>query len=84
LRCEGILSFTRIANLGGKKLEKDGKRLRDQVATLKAAIEEAIDKGQKSVDGLSDVGRSGPVSSKKSAPTRTSAGSRVAGWGDDF
>jgi hypothetical protein len=84
LRCEGILSFTRIANLGGKKLEKDGKRLRDQVATLKAAIEEAIDKGQKSVGRLSDVHWCGPVSNKKSPPTRTNAGSRVASRLDDF
>jgi len=65
-------------------LAKDGKRLQDDVATLKTAIEEAINKGQKSVDGLSDVHWSGPVSNKKSAPTRTNSGSRTAGWLDDF
>ena len=77
---EGILSFTGITNLEGKKLEKDGKRLQDEVVTLKTAIEEAINKGQKSADGLDDVHWSGPDSNKKSAPTRTDAGSRAAGW----
>jgi hypothetical protein len=62
----------------------ESERLQDDVETLKAAIEEAINKGQKSVDGLSDVHWSGPVSNKKSAPTRTNAGSRTAGWVDDF
>jgi hypothetical protein len=73
-----------ITNRGSKKLEKDGKSLHDDVVTLKTAIEEAINKGQKSVDGLSDVHWSGPVSHKKSAPTRTNAGSRTAGRLADF
>jgi hypothetical protein len=73
-----------VINLGSKELEKDGKRIQEEVVTLKTAIEEAINKGQKSVDGLNDVHWSGPVSNKKSAPTRTNAGSRVAGWLDDF
>jgi hypothetical protein len=60
------------------------KRLHEEVVTLKTAIEEAINKGQKSVDGLSDVHWSGPVSNNKSAPTRTNAGSGVVGWVDDF
>jgi hypothetical protein len=60
-------------------LEKDGKRFQDQVVTLKTAIEEAINKGQKSVGGLSDVRRSGPVSHEDFALARTNAGSRVAG-----
>ena len=65
-------------------MEKDGKRLQDEVVTLKTAIEEAINKGQKSVDGPSDVHWSGPVSPKKSTPTRTNAGSEVVGRLDDF
>jgi hypothetical protein len=73
-----------MTNLGSTKLEKDGKCLQDQVVTLKTAIEEAINKGQKSMDGLSNVRRSGLVSHKDFALPRTNAGSRVAGWLDDF
>jgi len=65
-------------------LEMEVKSLHEEVVTLKTAIEEAINKGQKSVDGLSDVHWSGPVSNKKSVPTRVNSGLRVAGWGDDF
>ena len=81
---EGILSFTGITNRGSKKLEMEVERLQDDVAALKTAIKEAINKGQKSVDGLNDVHWSGPVSNKKSAPTRTNAGSRANGRIDDF
>ena len=65
-------------------MEREVKRLHDEVATLKTAIEEAINKGQKSVDGLSDIHWSGPVSNKKSVPTHMNAGSGVVGWVDDF
>jgi len=65
-------------------LEKDGKSLQDEVVTLKTAIEEAINKGQKSVGGLSGVRRSGLVSNKNFALTRTNAGSRVAARLADF
>ena len=81
---EGILSFTGTTNLRSKKLEREVERLQDEVVVLKTAIEEAINKGQKSVDGLSDVHWPGPVSNKKSAPTRTNAGSGVVGCVDDF
>ena len=59
-------------------------RLHDEVAILKTAIEEAIRERQKSVDGLSDVHWSSPISNKKSVTTRVNSGLRVAGWGDDF
>lgn len=45
-------------------MEKDGKRLQEEVVTLKTAIEEAINKGQKSIDDLKDTPRSGLVSNK--------------------
>jgi len=60
------------------------KRLHEEVVTLKTAIEEAIREGQKSTDDLKDIPRSGPVSNKKSAPTRTNAGSRAAARLADF
>ena len=44
------------------KLEKDGKRLQEEVVTLKTAIEEAIREGQKSMDDLNDIPKSSPVS----------------------
>jgi len=81
---EGILSFTGITNLGSKQLEKDGKSLQEDVVTLKTAIEEAINKGQQSLDNLNDIPESGPVSHKKSAPTRVKAGSRAAARLADF
>ena len=52
-----ILKLT--SNQGSRKLEIEVKRLHDEVTTLKAAIkaaiEEAIRNGQKSVDGLNDI-----------------------------
>jgi hypothetical protein len=47
-------------------LEMEVKRLQDEVVTLKTAIEEAINKGQKSVDDLKDIPRSGLVSKRNS------------------
>jgi hypothetical protein len=52
--------------------------------TLKTAIAEAINKGQKSLADLNDIPGSGPVSHKKSALTRTNAGLGIAGWVDDL
>ncbi|MFW6117905.1 MAG: hypothetical protein ACOC6R_00235 [Chloroflexota bacterium] len=69
----------RITSLGSNKLEKDGKRLQNQVVTLKTAIEEAISKGQKSMDGLSDISRSRLVSNKDVVLTHMNAGSEVVG-----
>jgi len=39
-------------------------RLHDEVVTLKTAIEEAINKGQKSMDDLDDIPKSGRVSER--------------------
>jgi hypothetical protein len=84
LRREGILSFTGTTNLRSKKLKREVKRLQDEFVTLKTAIEEAIIKGQKSRDDLSDIPSSGPVSNKDLAHTRMIAGSQVGGLVDDF
>jgi hypothetical protein len=46
----------------------EGKRLNDEVVTLKTAIEEAIREGQKSMDGPNDIPRSGMVS-KRTLPS---------------
>jgi len=51
-----------ITNRGSNTLEMEVERLHDEVVTLKAAIEEAIREGQKSMDGLNDIPRSGLVS----------------------
>jgi hypothetical protein len=73
-----------VTNLGSKKLEREIERLQDEVVTLKKAIVEAINKGQKSLADLNDISGSGPVSNKKSALTCADAGSGVAGWIDDL
>jgi len=57
-----------MTNRGSSKLEMEGKRLHDEVVTLKTAIEEAINEGQKSMDDLNDIPRSGLVS-KKTLPS---------------
>jgi hypothetical protein len=81
-----ILKLT--SNQGSRKLEIEVKRLRDEVTTLKAAIEaaieEAIRNGQKSVDGLNDIPGSDLVSNKDFALTQINADSEVVGWVDDF
>jgi len=59
-------------------------RLHDEVVTLKTAIEEAIREGQKSMDDLNDIPRSGLVSNEDFALTHMNAGSGVVGWVDDF
>jgi hypothetical protein len=69
-----------VTNLRSKKLEKDGKSLHDDVVTLKTAIEEAINKGQKSLAVLNDIPAPSPISNKDFALARTNAGSRTAGW----
>ncbi len=60
-------------------MEMEVKRLRDEVATLKTAIEEAIREGQKSTDSLNDISRSSLVSNKDFALTHMNAGSEVVG-----
>jgi len=73
-----------ITNRGGKKLKMEVKRLQDEVMTLKTAIEEAIIKGQKSRDGLSDIPESDLVSNKDFALACIHAGSRTAARLADF
>jgi hypothetical protein len=68
-----------ITKQGSGKLEIEVKRLNDEVATLKTAIEEAIHEGQKSTDGVNDISRSGLVSNKDFALTHMNAGSEVVG-----
>ena len=60
------------------------KNLQDEFATLKAAIEEAIIKGQKSLPGLSDIPESDLASNEDFALTCVNTGSGVVGWLDDF
>ena len=69
-------------------MEIEVKRLHDEVTTLtaaiEAAIEEAIRNGQKSVEGLNDLPGSDLVSNKDFALTQINADSGVVGWVDDF
>jgi len=65
-------------------LELEVKSLHDDVMTLRAAIEEAIIRGQKSVAGLNDVCQAGVVYKKDFAVTRGEAKPGVVGWVDDF
>ena len=60
------------------------KILQDEFATLKAAIEEAIIKGQKSLADLDDISGSALVSNEDFALTCVNTGSGVVGWLDDF
>ena len=73
-----------MTNRGSKKLEMEIKCLEDEFVTLKAAIEEAIIKGQKSVDDLNDIPGSDLVSNEYFALTSMNAGSGVVGWVNDF
>jgi len=69
-------------------LETEVKRLHDEVATLtaaiEAAIEEAIKNGQKSVASRDRISRCDQVSNKNSARTPMNASPRIIGWVDDF
>jgi len=52
--------------------------------TLKTAIEEAIMKGQKSLDLLGDTPESDVVFDEEFAMTCSDTGAGVVGWVDDF
>jgi len=65
-------------------LEMELKRLQNEFVTLKTAIEEAINKGQKSRTDLNDIPRSSLVSNEHFTLTHMSAGSGIVGWVDDF
>jgi hypothetical protein len=60
------------------------KSLQGEFVTLKTAIEEAINEGQKSIDDLNDIPTAGLVLNKDFAITSMNAGSGVVGWVDDF
>jgi hypothetical protein len=60
------------------------KSLQGEFVTLKTAIEEAINEGQKSIDDLNDIPTAGLVVNKDFAITSMNAGSGVVGWVDDF
>ena len=69
-------------------METEVKRLHDEVVTLtaaiEAAIEEAIKNGQKSVVSRNETPVSRQVSNKDCADTKINASSRIVGWVDDF
>lgn len=65
-------------------MEMEAERLHDEIVTLKTAIEEAIKKGQKSMDGLHDISEFVLATRKDSAFTYMNAGSGIVGWVDDF
>ena len=65
-------------------MEREVKRLHDDVVALKMAIEEAIIKGQKSLDNLNDIPEPCLVSNEDFALTRVNAGSRTAARLADF
>jgi len=65
-------------------LEMEAERLHDEIVILKTAIEEAIKKGQKSMDGLHDISEFVLVTRKDSAFTCMNEGSGIVGWVDDF
>lgn len=73
-----------ITNCGRKKLEMEAERLQNEFVTLKTAIEEAINKGQKSRADLNDIPGSGPVSNEHFTLTHMNEGSGIIGWVDDF
>lgn len=65
-------------------MEMESERLRDEISILKTAIEEAIKKGQKSVNGLCDISEFVMVTHKDSVFTYVNTDSGVVGWVDDF
>ena len=60
------------------------KGLREEFVILKAAIEEAINKGQPFVDDLNDIPKYGMDFSEDFVFTCANAGLGVVGWVDDF
>ena len=62
----------------------EAERLQKEFVTLKIAIEEAINKGQKSKADLNDVPGSGLVPNEHFTRAHMNAGSGIVGWVDDF
>jgi hypothetical protein len=73
-----------ITSTRSVKPDVEVKCLRDEVMTLKMAIEEAITKGQKSLDLLGDTPESEVVFDEEFAMTCSDTGAGVVGWVDDF
>lgn len=67
-----------------KELETETERLRYEFLTLKAAIEEALKKGYKSIQHPDGIPGSDFVFSKDSVIACMNAGSGTVGWVDDF
>lgn len=65
-------------------MKTEVKCLEDQVMILRMAIEEAILKGQKSLDLVSDIPDSDVVFDEDFAVTCADAVPGVVGWVDDF
>ena len=65
-------------------MKTEVKCLEDQIMILKMAIEEAIMKGQKSLDLVNDIPESDVVFDEDSAVTCAEAVPGVVGWVDDF
>ncbi len=73
-----------IASKGSSKLETEVRCLYDEVMTLKMAIEEAIIKGQKSLDLVSDIPESDIVFDEDFTVTCAEAVPGVVGWIDEL
>lgn len=65
-------------------METDTERLRYEFVTLTAAIEEAMNKGHKSIQHLDDIPRLSFAFNRDFAITYMNAGSEIVGWVDDF
>ena len=65
-------------------METEVKCLYDEVLTLKAAIEEAIIKGQKAFGTLSGGTESGMTTDEELDPVDVQQGSRLVGWVDQI
>lgn len=65
-------------------METEVKCLYDEVVTLKAAIEEAIVKGQKSFGALGDIAELGMTPDDEPDLNDMNRGSGLVGWIDDL
>jgi len=80
-----LLTLFKIrVNPGSDKVEKEVKRLYNDVMTLKMAIEEAIIKGQKSLPDLKDIAEPRRASNEGFALARTNTSSSIVSGLNDF
>ncbi len=73
-----------IVSKGGSRLETEVKCLYDEILALKAAIEEAIVKGQKAFGALTDTTESGMTADEELGLADIKGGSGLVGWVDDI